>query len=53
MGDLICKYTSDQELNALTETILNEFAEKELEAYENLGIQFYIFRYLEFDEKGI
>jgi hypothetical protein len=53
MGDLMCEYTSDQEVKSLTETILNEFAEKELDAYENLGIQFYIFRYLEFDEKSI
>jgi len=54
MGDLMCEYTSsDKDLNILTQVILNDFAEKELEAYENLGLQFYIFRYLDFDEKSI
>jgi hypothetical protein len=54
MGDLMCEYTSsDKDLNTLTQGILNEFAENEIYMFENLGLQFYIFRYLDFDEKSI
>lgn len=54
MGDLMCDYTSsDKDLNTFTQSILNEFVENEIHMFENQGLQFYIFRYLEFDEKGI